>query len=470
MDLANTLIRSVVRAFYETRHILVVDALFIHSVLHAEDLAFLLGMQQKDLRKLCAKLREDRLISVSTRAEIRDGSTRPVNREYYYIPLHPVVDAIKYKVSKLTSTIKAQYTPSEERKEYVCLRCGAEWTELDVLSLYSEEGFECQNCGAILERTEDVKGTEGIDRTGHEKNSKLMNQLDPMLKLLKQIDSVEVPPNDFDTAWDHKVDVVRNQQTNPTRASVVVPSKNHPESVRGNTKTDATALEISLTSSEEKSAAEQAAEAARKAAVEKQNALPVWHTHSTVSTAAGSNLPLVKTETDDADIKPIIKDEDEDRKPDVDGLDDKVAAYYAEMEREKALQAQQDASSDDDEDDEDDEFDEEFEDVGGVSASETTSAASPAVAGGGAGSLGPTSAPKPTTTITTTITTTTTAQTTAGIKRELETDSSFASATQTSVASPATDGGGPAAKKVKVEPDIKKEESDEDDDEEFEDV
>ena len=32
MDLASTLIRSVVRAFYETRHILVVDALFIHSV------------------------------------------------------------------------------------------------------------------------------------------------------------------------------------------------------------------------------------------------------------------------------------------------------------------------------------------------------------------------------------------------------------------------------------------------------
>lgn len=32
MDLANTLIRSVARAFYETRQILVIDALFIHSV------------------------------------------------------------------------------------------------------------------------------------------------------------------------------------------------------------------------------------------------------------------------------------------------------------------------------------------------------------------------------------------------------------------------------------------------------
>lgn len=31
MDLAKTLIRSVARAFYETRHVLVIDALMIHS-------------------------------------------------------------------------------------------------------------------------------------------------------------------------------------------------------------------------------------------------------------------------------------------------------------------------------------------------------------------------------------------------------------------------------------------------------
>ncbi|KAL2872648.1 putative transcription factor TFIIE complex alpha subunit [Aspergillus lucknowensis] len=437
MDLANTLIRTVARAFYETRHILVIDALFIHSVLHAEDLAFLLGMQQKDLRKLCAKLREDRLIGVSTRAEIRDGSTRPVNREYYFIPLHPVVDAIKYKVSKLTSTIKLQYTPSQERKEYICLRCGAEWTELDVLSLYSDEGFECQNCGAILERTEDVKGSEGIDRTGHEKNSKLMAQLDKMLKLLKQIDSVEIPPNDFDTAWDHKVDVIRNQHTNPTRAAIVVPSKKQ-EAVRGTLKTDAGALEISLTSTEEKTAAEQKEEAARKAALEKQNALPVWHTHSTVSTTAG-NVGIVKSETD-IKIKPEIKGE-EDQKPNLADLDDKVAAYYAEMEREKALQAQEDASSPEEDSDE---FEEEFEDVGGVSASDTASQTVGSLPGG------PTSAP-------------------AGIKREFDTDSG-SSAPQTTTGTPSTPADeGPAAKRIKTEPEIKKEESDEDD-EEFEDV
>ena len=31
MDIAKTLIRSVTRAFYDTKHVLVVDALMIHS-------------------------------------------------------------------------------------------------------------------------------------------------------------------------------------------------------------------------------------------------------------------------------------------------------------------------------------------------------------------------------------------------------------------------------------------------------
>ena len=31
MDLAKTLIRTVIRGFYETKHVLVIDALMIHS-------------------------------------------------------------------------------------------------------------------------------------------------------------------------------------------------------------------------------------------------------------------------------------------------------------------------------------------------------------------------------------------------------------------------------------------------------
>uniref|UniRef100_A0A093V4C4 Transcription initiation factor IIE subunit alpha n=1 Tax=Talaromyces marneffei PM1 TaxID=1077442 RepID=A0A093V4C4_TALMA len=438
MDLASALVRSVVRAFYETRQILVVDALFIHSVLHAEDLAHLLGMQQKDLRKLCSKLREDRLIAVHTRSEIREGSTRPVNRDYYYIPLHPVIDAIKYRVLRLTSTIKAQYTPSEDRKEYICLRCGSEWTELDVLSLYSDEGFECQSCGAILERTEDVKGTEGLDRTGHEKNSKLMAQLEAFTTLLKQIDATDIPINDFETAWDHKVEVIRNQQTHPSKPAIAAAAK-QPAAVRGIQRVDAAAIEVSVQSSAEKTAAEQEADAARKAAFEKQNALPVWHTHSTVSTTAG-NVGQMKAETD-AEVKAEIKDEGDEAKPSMDALDD-IAAYYAEIAKAKAEEA-----TSPDEDDSDDEDEDDFEDISVVGTPAATTLGQ-----------GPTSAPalgrSPM----------------AGIKRELESESG-SSAPQTATGTPATPADdGPVSKKIKTEEDSVKKEEESDEDEEFEDV
>lgn len=384
-----------------------------------------------------------------TRSEIREGSTRPVNRDYYYIPLHPVIDSIKYRVLRLTSSIKAQYTPSEERKEYICLRCGAEWTELDVLSLYSDEGFECQSCGAILERTEDVKGTEGLDRTGHEKNSKLMAQLEGFTSLLKQIDATEIPINDFETAWDHKVEVIRNQQTHPSKPAMAAAAK-QPAAVRGNQRVDAAAIEVSLQSSAEKTAAEQAADAARKAAFEKQNALPVWHTHSTVSTSAG-NINQIKAETD-AEVKAEIKDEAEEAKPSTDALDD-IAAYYAEIAKAKA----EEATSPDEDDSDDDEDEDEFEDI---SVAGTPAATMTTLAGGSSQKQVPTSAPalgrSPV----------------AGIKRELESESG-SSVPQTATGTPGTPADdGPVTKKIKTEEDIvKKEESDEDEDEEeFEDV
>ncbi|QSS51783.1 transcription factor spTFIIE alpha subunit [Histoplasma capsulatum var. duboisii H88] len=398
-------------------------------------------MQQKDLRKLCARLREDRLIAVHSRPEIRDGQTRPVNREYYYIPLYPVVDAIKYRVSRLTSIIKAQYTPTAERKEYVCTRCGAEWTQLEVLSRIGPDGFECHRCGATLERADEVEGGTGADRTGHEKNSKLMAQLDKMLKLLKQIDSVDVPENDFETAWEHKVDVIRNQYTNPTRPGVAYTS-NRQAAVRGISKTDASSLEVSLTSSAEKSAAEQAEEAARKAALEKQNALPVWHTHSTVKSEPG-NLPVKHEPNGITDVFAIKSEVKEEQKPDIDALDDKVAAYYAEMAREKEREAKDDVSSVEESSDEEED---EFEDVGvAPGVSET-----PAVAEGNNTPKFPN----------------------GSLKREMESDSG-SSAPQTGAATPDTTAeDGPPAKRVKFELQVKREAvSDEDeDDEEFEDV
>ncbi|KAI5283924.1 General transcription factor IIE subunit 1 [Ascosphaera aggregata] len=366
MDLANSLIRMVARSFYEIRCILIIDSLFIHSVLNADDLSHLLSMQKKDLRKLCVKLRDDRMLAVHVRSEIRDGQTRPVNQEYYYIPLHPVVDAIKYRVSKLTSEVKAQFTPQVEKKEYICRRCRAEWTQLEVLGKVGPEGFVCDRCGHVLDRADELEGAI-LDRSGHEKNSKLMSQLDGILKLLKRIDSVQIPANDFDFAWEHRVEVIRDKDRNgPTKAPIVVTKKG--AAVRGTSQTDATSVEVNLYSNAEKGAAELAETEKRKAELEKQNALPAWITTSAIapeSTTSGVVQTVSNGGDTQADVKTEVKQEIREQIID-ESLDDKVAAYYAAMaEEEEAQRAKEEESEAGSSDDED-----EFEDVG-ISGSAT---------------------------------------------------------------------------------------------------
>ena len=58
MDLAKTLIRTVVRAFYETKHVLVIDALMVHSAsvkitLQNSHVAYAEGFSQFGKRGSC---------------------------------------------------------------------------------------------------------------------------------------------------------------------------------------------------------------------------------------------------------------------------------------------------------------------------------------------------------------------------------------------------------------------------------
>ncbi|KAI9880220.1 MAG: hypothetical protein M1830_004806 [Pleopsidium flavum] len=360
MDLAKTLIRTVVRAYYETKHVLVIDALMIHSALHNDDLALLLGMQQKDLRKLCGKLREDRLLAVHSRQETREGMQRPISKDYYYIDFHSTIDSIKYRIYRITQKVKEMYKPSEEKKDYFCPRCSARWTQLEVLDNVGPLGFLCHRCNGVLERDEESAGDKG----GHEKQSRLMSQLEGMLKLLQQIDSEIIPNNDFETAFSHSIPVQRNHFVNPVRATVPVDSgRGPPTSVKGLTQTTTPQLEISLTTSSEKTAADQAAEAQRKATIAAQNVLPVWHTNSTVTgetTTIGAKEASIKRERDNNSGAAGLLKEENDEKKEGSVLNDELAAYYQQMEEEKAREAKEDESSGADGDEENDEF----EDVG----------------------------------------------------------------------------------------------------------
>ncbi|KAI9843630.1 MAG: hypothetical protein M1837_006212 [Sclerophora amabilis] len=369
MDLAKSLIRSVARGFYETKHILIVDALMIHSALRDDDLAHLLGMQTKELRKLCAKLEEHRLLAVHNRQETREGMQRLISRTYYYVDFRQTIDAIKYRFYHMTKEVKGMGQPTEEKKDFFCPRCKAQWTQMEVLDNPGPLGFNCNRCQNPLDRDDENVG----DNSGTEKSGKLANQLEPLLKMLQKIDESVIPENPFETALSGAIPVSRNQNTNPIAPTAAVAPLNGgaPTAVKGMAHVGPQHIEVDLTSESEKSAAERVAESKRKAALAEQNALPVWHTKSTVTgeaTALGSKEALVAKEREtyvggaSAADAPL-----EDKKP-VKGemeMTDEMAKYYADLARENELKAQ--ARADEESfgsgDDEEDEDEDEFEDV-----------------------------------------------------------------------------------------------------------
>lgn len=262
------------------------------------------------------------------------------------------------------------FKPSEEKKDYCCPRCKAQWTQLEVLDSVGPTGFLCHRCGGPLEREEPTAG----DNTGSEKQVKLAAQLERVLKLLQEIDNTTIPKNDFETALSLQIPVQRNKDVNPVRNTVPVEISRGPPAavVKGINQPIVQDLTVDLTSSTEKTAAEKASEEDRKAAIAAQNALPVWHTHSTVTGGVtDTNADLKRDPALAADLKIQTAAADEDAKATMTTapLDesDELAAYYARMAQEKEKEEREDREDEESsgaEDEEEEDDDDEFEDVG----------------------------------------------------------------------------------------------------------
>ena len=318
------------------------------------------------------------------------------------------------------------YKPSEERKDYYCLRCKAEYTTLEVLDSVGPMGFICHRCGFNLEERDDRNaGTS----TGHEKQSKLATQLERLLKLLQQIDSEDIPNNDFEAAFAVAVPVQRDELVNPTRNTEPIKSgRGPPAAVKGLNTNAMMPLEVSLTTSSEKTIAEQAAEARVKAEVAAQNSLPVWHTKSTV-TGESTALGLKQEEQLNAEDAATTVQVQEGEKTENSALNDQLTEYYNQMLQEKANEAQKAKDEDESSDDEDDDEDE-FEDVSLRPSENATPSSSMSIPANGVKNGGPGRDSR---------------------KRERDSGSEIHEETISNSAAPSDKGEGPAIKRLKTE-------------------
>jgi transcription initiation factor TFIIE subunit alpha len=296
MEVAQTLVRSVMRAFYTTQEVLVIEALVTHSALRDDELAYLMKMNIKDLHKLCASLRDARFLVMHTRPEMQQGKTRPINRTYYYIDYRQTIDAIKWRVYKIDKDMQGVAQPADESKEYFCPNCDAQWTQLEVLDSFSPQGFTCGRCGEVLERSQEREAP------GHQQLSRMNNQFKFMTDLLQEVDRVGVPECNFDKALAMARPVVR-EPTHEVLASIPVDTGlNKPSAVKGLANVGPKTMHVTISDGDNEQ--EKIEDRKRKERLLKENALPSWITESSVPAISQTQSFEMRDADRDEDMAP----------------------------------------------------------------------------------------------------------------------------------------------------------------------
>lgn len=369
-DTVRSLIRFVARGFYSTPYVLILDAVLLHSVLSEDDLTHLLSIKRKELRSLCNKLCDDRLLSGQVQKE-ENFALRLTTRTYYYIHITEAIDAIKWKVHSIVNLLKQEMSHFGNPQGYVCPRCGKKVSQLDAISLLNEDktDFECDVCGGVL--IEDDSLQQALLRQF--KLEKLMGQVDPVIGYLKRIDESSIEDNNFEGALMKAIPAQSSSNSQYTAKMFSKIRTGMLQSLQNAASKAQATLHVSITANDENYEREVQEKEESRLKIE-QNALPSWHLASTVGGQSG----VGKLEDEDADAMDVSKDATPDSKVkmelsgSVTPVDEKpiikqaapvsnsevhdkegqdaLAAYYAQL-----------AENEDDEDDEDD--DDEFDDL-----------------------------------------------------------------------------------------------------------
>ncbi len=378
-----------------------------------------------------------------TRAEQKEGQTRPINRTYYFIDYQATIDAIKWRVYVMNKNVQGNTIPEAERKEYFCRRCKSEWTTIEVLDKWHPtQGFLCHKCNFVLEHD------PNNNRGGHEQSTKYHAQFKFITDMLPKLDEVIIPDCTFDKALAVAVPVTRDE-TNPANITAPVDAAAlKPTAVKGMANTGPTSIAVTLTASDGPTEADIAADQARKEKAAAQNVLPVHFTHSTISGEQVKFDPNAQpghhpTGFPNADKKPTLVTSSGDGAD----IDDYFARLKAETAKERELEQAEEYETDDDEDDDG------FEDV--MPDGTGSAAATPASSSGEAKHVA--------------------GNDLAGVLKKRKSGSVSGSGTSTGVTSPVTGPNTPtedgrAAKKVRIEEPIPKVEEESEEEEEFEDV
>lgn len=362
-DAVRLLMAFVVRAFYSQQHVLLLDAVMMHLVILQDDLLFLLGMQRKGLQALMNRLVDDRLILVATRKE-ELPNMRMATRQYYYIHTTQAIDAIKWKVNTLAKQLKGMMQQGSDPEGYICRRCKSRFLQIDAVSLVlpDRQHFMCSNCGDVLVE-DDLRAQARMRQNEH---NQFMEQVDPIIQLLKKIDDVVIEDVSFEAALEMRVPaqtalLATYTLLDKTQGKSGVRTA---QSLQAATQKSQATVQVRITADDEVALRETAEKRARQQKLQ-QNALPSWHSESTVGKQSlgrfdgdAAAAPSVKAEPEE---RPVVKEEAAPQVPagptlpatpaeggaDQEG-EDALAQYYAQLAEQEAAEEEEEEEDFDD--------------------------------------------------------------------------------------------------------------------------
>lgn len=198
--------RMVVRAFYPGEFVVLADAVLrLNNYVTNQRLAQKLGLQPKELRQMLMRMVDAHLMCKEKRDLIRvnrlENKSRSVPTDFWYVPLHKILDIFLYRVHKITADIDAKLSNEHQRQKHVCSRCGTEYNLLDILSSMREDGeFICerigvrpdrrpQPCGGLIKEHDNSAQVKGMERM----KQRLQNELKELRERAVVCSALHIP-------------------------------------------------------------------------------------------------------------------------------------------------------------------------------------------------------------------------------------------------------------------------------------
>ncbi|UJR38862.1 hypothetical protein I4U23_031530 [Adineta vaga] len=186
-----TLIRCIMRTFYEVPKSLVIEYIYHHEPIKLQDLAEYLCLDPKTLHSYIEDFKKDKFIIEDHCRELNESAARQHSQDQYYYKIDTTtfINVVRYRLIHMqlnVENLERQHTCKS--LNYKCEQCAKEYTELGFgkLRIPMQDLHVCSMCGGVVH--EEVETTV----TNRQTISRRLfyEEMKPIYDILEKIDEI----------------------------------------------------------------------------------------------------------------------------------------------------------------------------------------------------------------------------------------------------------------------------------------